>query len=60
MSGGGCNAFEKRTDLKLILVVGVSGREMSELLGQSKAVLHMFGGDKVLCHLYTAVQVVDL
>ena len=54
------NVCGGRTDLKLILMVGVSGRKMSELLGQSKAVLHMFRGDEVLCHLDTAVQVVDL
>ena len=52
--------WDKRTDLKLILVVGVSGRKMPELLGQSKAVLHVFWGYKVLCHFYTAVQIVDL
>ena len=58
--GGGGDGFEKRTDLKLILVVGVRGGKMPELLGQSKAVLHVFRGDEVLRHLYTAVQVVDL
>ena len=46
--------------LQLVLVVGVCGGQVSELLGQSETVLHVLRRHKVLRHLDTAVQVMDL
>lgn len=41
-------------------MVCVSGGEMSEFLGQSETMSHVFRRHKVLRHLDTAVQVVHL
>lgn len=41
-------------------MVGVSGGEMSEFLGESETMSHVFWRHKVLRHLDTAVQVVHL
>lgn len=41
-------------------MVCVSGGEMSEFLGQSETMSHVFRRHKVFCHLDTAVQVVHL
>lgn len=46
--------------LQLVLVVGVCGGQVSELLGQSETVLHVLRRHKVLRHLDTAVQVMHL
>lgn len=48
------------TDLQLVLMVCMSGGQVSELLGQSETVPHMLRRHKVFCHFDTAVQVVDL
>ena len=46
--------------LEFVLVVGVGGGEVSELLRQSETVFHMFWRHKVLRYLDAAVQVMNL
>lgn len=38
----------------------MSIRQMPELLGQTEAVLHVFGRYKIFCHFNAAVQIMDL
>ena len=46
--------------LEFVLVVGVMLRQVTELLGQMKAVLGQLGTDKILRYLDTVVQISHL